>query len=200
MAGLGTTTIILELFQISFANQTLTVPVGLNHYEDLIPLSFINPLTNVPCDECLWVNVETALDFETRTLTLTLSALDPLTGWFPEDPLLGLLYPEDGTGRGQGSISYLVRAATGTPSGSEIHNVARIVFDYNDPIDTPQVRNTIDSGPPSSSIAPLPAVSDAAFLVEWSGDDTGGSGIANFDIYSSPDGVNYALWQDHTAG
>jgi hypothetical protein len=84
----------------------------------------------------VWVELVAALDFETRTLTLTLSALDPLTGWFPEDPLLGLLYPEDGTGRGQGSIMYLVKAKSDIPTGSVITNRARIVFDYNDPIDT----------------------------------------------------------------
>jgi len=47
------------------------------------------------------VDVQVALDMPTRALTLTLSALDPLTGWFPEDPLVGLL-AEDRSGHVHG--------------------------------------------------------------------------------------------------
>ncbi|HMJ64708.1 MAG TPA: hypothetical protein VK615_05100, partial [Candidatus Binatia bacterium] len=187
-----------ELFQISFANQTLSIPTGLDRYEDLIPLTFTNPLTGVRCDACVWLEVQAALDFETRTLTLTLSVLDPLTGWYPDDPLLGLLYPENGTGRGQGSISYLVSPNANATSGTIITNRARIVFDYNDPIDTPLVSNAIDSAAPSSHVSSLAPNNSPSFLVQWSGSDSGGGGIANYDVYYSADGTNYIRWLDHT--
>ena len=80
------------------------------------------------------------------------SRFDPATGTFPEDPLLGLLYPEDGTGRGVGSVSYTVTPKAGLSSGTVINNRARIVFDYNDPIDTPQVHNALDAAPPTSQV------------------------------------------------
>ena len=83
------------------------------------------------------------------------------------DALTGFLPPEDGTGRGQGFISYIVEPKTGLPTGATIRNIARITFDANDPIDTNQVDphdaskgtdpakeafNTIDAGPPTSSV------------------------------------------------
>ena len=63
------------------------------------------------------VNVKASLDRSTRQLTLTLDAVDPATGWFPDDPLVGLLYPDDDTGRGVGSISYRVSPLAGLAVG-----------------------------------------------------------------------------------
>ena len=118
------------------------------------------------------VEVDASLDRATRTLTLTLQAFDPATGWYPEDPMVGLLYPEDGTSRGVGSISYMVKPLPGLPSGTVIQNRAHIIFDFNDPIDTPLVHNTLDAAAPTSQVAPLPATTtDPTFTVTWSGQD-----------------------------
>jgi hypothetical protein len=139
--------------------------------------------------------VNAALDVPSRTLRLEMKATDPGTGWWLEDPMVGLLYPEDGTTRGPGSISYLVRPKPGLPTGTRIENRARIVFDYNDPIDTPLVFNTIDADNPFSRVHTLPAVSESPFTVEWSGqDNAGGSGVTSYDVYFSADGLNYHLW------
>ncbi len=129
----------------------------------------------------------------TRTLSLVLQALDPATGWYSDDPLVGLLYPEDGTNRGVGSISYLVKPMAGLPSGTVIQNQAKIVFDYNDPINTPLVKNTLDAGTPTSQVDPLPATTtDTTFPVSWSGqDEANGSGIASYDLYVSVDGGSF---------
>jgi hypothetical protein len=73
------------------------------------------------------------------------------------------------------------------------------MFDYNDPIDTALIFNTIDAEAPTSQVLALPAESTNSFLVQWSGqDDISGSGIANYDIYVSNDGTNYSKWLDHT--
>jgi hypothetical protein len=84
-------------------------------------------------------------------------------------------------------VSYTVRPKAGVPSGTEIHNRASIVFDYNDSIDTPLVLNTLDVGTPRSSVDVLPATTASlAFDVWWSGvDEPGGSGIAGYDVYVS---------------
>jgi hypothetical protein len=55
--------------------------------------------------------------------------------------------------------------------------------------------NTIDAGPPTSSVQALPPTSPAEFSVSWSGDDPNGSGIATYDVYVSEDGGPFVLWQ-----
>ncbi|MCC6420670.1 MAG: hypothetical protein IT429_20725, partial [Gemmataceae bacterium] len=46
-----------------------------------------------------------------------------------------------------------------------------------------------DTTPPTSSVAPLPAVSPTTFTVSWSGsDEVGGSGLATFDVFVSDNG------------
>jgi uncharacterized repeat protein (TIGR01451 family) len=199
-----------ELTEIAFANQFITVPVGLSHYhtqlaftvtnQTLIPLgdASVFSLGPLPTNSIL-VDVDASLDASTRQLTLSLSTTDPATGWWPEDPLIGFLYPNNTNHVGEGSLSYLVRPRAGLPSGTRIENRARIVFDVNDPIDTPLVFNTIDAGAPSSAVQALPATSDRTFLVQWSGqDDPGGSGIASYDIFVSDDGTNYFTWLSRT--
>ncbi|MBM4094418.1 MAG: hypothetical protein FJ276_34170 [Planctomycetes bacterium] len=125
-----------------------------------------------------------------------MAPLDPATGWLPEDPFLGLLDPNDATRRGEGYVSYLVRPKSGLPSGTRIDNEARIYFDWNDPIDTPRVRNTLDSGVPSSAVATLPdIVPGPAFVINGFGsDETGGSGIARYDVYVSTDDGPFTRW------
>jgi hypothetical protein len=131
----------------------------------------------------------------------------------PPDVLTGILPPEDGTGRGQGFFNYIIEPKTGLPTGTEIRNIAIIVFDINDPIATNQVDphdpsqgtdpakealNTIDAGLPTSNVNPLPAITNtASFMVSWSGvDDLGGSGVAGYDVYVSVDAGPFSLWQD----
>ncbi len=51
---------------------------------------------------------------------------------------------------------------------------------------------TVDTTPPTSAVAPLPAGSAPAFTVAWSGaDNVGGSGLATFSIYVSDNGGAY---------
>ena len=182
----------LQLTEITFANQSFSIPVGLNHYEAQVP--FIAKGTQII------VNVSASLNRSTRELSLTLQAVDPVTGTFPENPLVGILYPEDGTGRGSGSISYSIRPLPGLPSGTVIDNRARIVFDLNDPIDTPLAHNTLDSATPTSHVEPLSTSQTATTLtLNWSGsDEANGSGIANFDIYVAVDSNPFALWLEKT--
>ncbi|MGO9465132.1 MAG: Ig-like domain-containing protein, partial [Isosphaeraceae bacterium] len=57
----------------------------------------------------------------------------------------------------------------------------------------------VDTLPPMSTVAALPATSQATFNVSWSGtDDPGGSGIAFYDVYVSNDGGPFTLWQSDT--
>jgi hypothetical protein len=56
----------------------------------------------------------------------------------------------------------------------------------------------IDTQPPASTVAALPAVSPSRFAVSWSGTDDL-SGIASFDIYVSVNGGAFAPWLEGTA-
>ena len=94
-------------------------------------------------------------------------------------------------------MSYSVRPKANSPSGTQIDAQASIVFDANAPLATNVFTNTLDIGAPTSSVSPLPAVTNSSdFTVAWSGsDDAGGSGIGGFDIYVSDNGGPFALWK-----
>ena len=118
-----------------------------------------------------------------------------------DDPLAGFLPPNNpDVHDGEGFAQYTVYPKTGLPSGTEITNMAVIVFDWNEPIDTPLIKHTIDAAPPLSQVDPLPAVvAGARFQVSWAGaDDPAGSGIDSYDVFVSEDGGPYRLWLDHT--
>ena len=65
-------------------------------------------------------------------------------GQQPTDPSIGFLppNPENGT-EGQGYVTFSVRPKRDTPDLAVIDAEARIIFDQNDPIDTPPIFNTV---------------------------------------------------------
>jgi RHS repeat-associated protein len=195
-----------ELTGIGFGDRLLTVPAGTQNYETVVSIE--------QNDQDLEVHVYVGIDVDTGRLTARFMTLDAETG-LPPDVTTGFLPPEDGTGRGLGFFTYIIEQEPDLPTGTEIRNIAVIQFDFGEIIATNQVDPhdpsqgtdpakealvTIDAGPPDSHVSPLPAeVSDAAFTVEWSGqDDLGGSGIASFDVYVSNNGAAFQLWQHET--
>jgi hypothetical protein len=178
----------VELVSIGFNGVTLAVPPGLDHFEETAEVTTDpNP-----------VRVRAALDPKTRVATWVMESVDPVTGGLPEDPLAGFLPPNDAAHRGEGFVAFTARPLARLSDGAVMRNQARIVFDVNAPIDTNVVTNTIDATPPVSSVKPLPASSPPDFIVDWSGSDAGGSGIAFYDIYASTDGGSFQLWQPAT--
>ena len=106
--------------------------------------------------------------------------------------------------RGEGWVMYTVESKPDLPTGTVIRNMATIDFEVDippDPIDTPEVFNTIDSGAPTSQVKPLPAEGlSTTFIVEWEGtDDENGSGIKDYTIYVSEDGSVFTKWISHTS-
>jgi hypothetical protein len=63
-------------------------------------------------------------------------------------------------------------------------------------MDTRELSNTIDALPPSSNIEALAETQPLSnFELRWSGsDDDSGSGIKDYSIYVSDNGVPYTLW------
>jgi hypothetical protein len=87
-------------------------------------------------------------------------------------------------------LTYIVRPKEGSTSGTRIDAQARIVFDLNEPIDTPAIFHTLDAGTPAASVNPLPVRTGSTTVnVSWGGaDDAGGSGVAAFDVFVSDNG------------
>src|SRR5262249_44118165 len=98
----------------------------------------------------LFVDVEAVFDPDTGTLTWTFTAMDPRTMQVPEDADKGLLPVNIANPVGEGFVSYTVRARDTVQDGDVIYAQASIVFDTNDPVDTPLIYNTIGPAIPDT--------------------------------------------------
>ncbi|HUW82026.1 MAG TPA: pre-peptidase C-terminal domain-containing protein [Phycisphaerae bacterium] len=190
-----------ELLEIGFGPHQFVMPSGMPHYEDILEIDgwTWNATEGWHTGETpLIVDIQADIDIVTGQVTWHIISYDPETGWEPDDAYAGFLPPddpEDLTHRGEGYVSYRIRPKPGLATGTQITNGASIIFDANPPIDTPQTLNTIDDGPPSSHVLPLPASITTPFTVEWTGqDDEGGCGIATYEVYVSVDGGPFGLW------
>ncbi len=189
-----------QLAEIGFGNVIISIPPNSQYYETNVPMSYNGSDFDV--------EIEAGVDLSTGEVFANFYSIDPETD-LPPPVTSGFLPPEDGTGRGDGYVSYFVRPKAALPTGTQITNVATIVFDLNPAIATDQVDPhdpskgidtnklaliTIDGTPPQSSVHALPAVeSNAVFSVCWSGTDSG-SGIASYDIYVQTNSGPWAVW------
>lgn len=167
-----------RLKEIGFGKYRIAIPENRAFFQGRVQLG--EDLGNLLAD------ISTGLDIATGQVTWTLTAIDPKTGEQPNSALLGLLPPNDDTGRGQGFVTYTIQPKAGAPTGTQISNNATIIFDTEEPIITNTVTNTLDAGVPVSAIAQLPASSPPTFTVSWAGDDPAdGSGLQSNDIFVS---------------
>ena len=180
----------LRVGDIRFGETMIEVPPGRSSYHTIVDL----------LDEHgVLVEVCAGVDVLTREVYFSLRALDPDTMQLPWDPTLGFLPPNDETGRGGGYVEFTIAPCGDVQTGTVVTNQASIVFDYNDPIETNEVFNTIDAGPPVTAVRSLPAISAGPFVLRWTGeDDEEGSGLAQYQIYVSADGEPPQLWYTGT--
>jgi hypothetical protein len=129
-----------------------------------------------------------------------MGSIDPMTLDIPSDPFPGFLPPNSTPPAGEAYVTFRIRPRADAPTGTRINALATVVFDEEPPLDTAPVFNTIDSGPPTSSVNPLPAVTTtSSFTVSWSGsDDPGGSGIARYDVFVSDNGGPFVPFMQNT--
>jgi uncharacterized delta-60 repeat protein len=148
----------------------------------------------------IMLDISASLDLERGEVVWEFFSIDPETGDQPFNPFLGFLPPNTDGIIGQGFVTYTIKPKAGIAQGDIVNAEARIYFDYNEPIDTPRIFNTVDIGSPTSAVSPLPANTDhKVFLVQWTGEDVyGGSGIGGFDVYVSDDGSPWRLWLANT--
>ena len=193
-----------ELTEVGFGDFLIPVPPKTQHFEQTQMMSFNG--------KYFAVEIDIRLDPNTGELRALFSSMDPLVG-LPPAVDVGFLPPEDGTGRGMGYLSYLIKPKSDRPTGTDLRNIATIVFDFGEVINTNQVDphdptagtdpekeafNTIDADMPVSEVAVLPATVDAdRFEVRWSGVDGNGSGVRSYDVYVQEDGGSFSLWLDN---
>ncbi|MUH00351.1 hypothetical protein F7734_52020 [Scytonema sp. UIC 10036] len=148
----------------------------------------------------IYVDVVAGIDVATGQAFWELTSIDPTTGVEPTNPLQGFLPPNITKPEGDGFVSYSVKPKSSVENGTVIDAQARIIFDINEPIDTPAIFNTIDKSKPTSTVSALPsATNDTTFSVSWSGsDNTGGSALAGFTIYVKDNGGAFAPWLENT--
>jgi CSLREA domain-containing protein len=164
---------------MSFGMATAPAPAGSTTFSGGIDL---RPEQN------LLVLLDANLDQDTGLVTWRFHAVDAVTLQLPDDPLAGFLPPNVHPPVGEGSVQFTVQPKPGLPTGTQICNQARIVFDVNDPIDTAPYCNTIDNSPPQSRVLPLPATQlDPDVQLQWDGSDEG-AGVATYTVYVSANG------------
>jgi len=179
----------LSLGPISFGNHQVIPPPGASAFATDVDL---RPEKN------LIVRITANLNPNTGLLTWRFASIDPATGNPPEDPLAGFLPPDINPPEGDGSVLFTVMPKKDLATGTTIRNKARIVFDVNEPIDTPEWFNTIDNSKPISNVLPLTASQCPSNVqVQWAGTDEG-SGIASYNIYVSDNGAPFSVWQQNT--
>jgi RHS repeat-associated protein len=180
----------LELREINIGGETYTQLTG---YQEGV---FRAPFK----DTGLVAEVSVSLDIAARRLRWVLRSLDPLTNELPDEVDRGLLPPNDETGRGEGYVRFVIRPRPTIRDGAVITNQARIVFDTNPPIDTNTWSNTVDTLPPVSRVRPHTGIriSPTRAIIEWSGSDGLGSGIASYTIYYREEGGAWRVWLSNT--
>lgn len=174
-----------SLGMFSFGDTVVAAPPGLSDYTTDVDLR--------PANELI-VRINAELDETTGLVTVQFTSLDPATMQPTTDPFAGFLPPNEISPEGQGSFTYSITPKSNLATGDEIRNRARIIFDANAPIDTPEWLNTIDKSKPSSQVAPLAATQCGSFEVSWSGADAG-AGVQSYSVYMSENGGPYTLWQ-----
>ena len=97
-----------QLTDIGFGNTALSIPPGSQDYQTTVPMTE----NGVTFD----VVINASLDYATRTLTVRFQSIDPQTQ-LPPDVLTGFLPPEDGTGRGQGYVGFMIAPKAGSAHG-----------------------------------------------------------------------------------
>jgi uncharacterized repeat protein (TIGR01451 family) len=180
----------LELREINIGGETYTQLTGFQEGVFRAPFK----------DTGLVAEVSVSLDIASRRLRWVLRSLDPLTNELPDEVDRGLLPPNDETGRGEGYVRFVIRPRPTIRDGAVITNQARIVFDTNPPIDTNTWSNTVDTLPPVSRVRPHTGIriSPTRAIIEWSGSDGLGSGIASYTIYYREEGGPWQVWLSNT--
>jgi subtilase family serine protease len=180
-----------ELKEIALGNNQLDIPPDHSYYQTRLDLR--------PTGQNIFVDIEAGIDYHTRMARWIFTAIDPKTGEQSEDPLNGFLPPNESDNKGEGLVRFQIKPRSGIESGTIINNMATIIFDRNEPVDTPIAYNTVDLSIPESKVKQDSPPHHLEISISWGGQDTrNGSGISTYDIYVSDNAQPYELWLSQT--
>ncbi|MEK7677502.1 MAG: RHS repeat-associated core domain-containing protein, partial [Verrucomicrobiota bacterium] len=137
----------LQFGDIAYGDRLMNVPADALQYSirDLPPTN--SPAVIGVTEGPMAVDMSVMFNPQTGRVEWRLKAIDSKTGLPPADALAGLLPPHADALYRNGHVSFSVKPRTDAPLGTVITNRATIVFDTEDPIDTPPVWNTLgDTG------------------------------------------------------
>jgi hypothetical protein len=174
-----------RLGSFGFAGMTFTVPANRAVHSQRLDLS----------DSLgIYVDFTAGIDVTSRTAFWDLVSVDPATGQLPSHPYTGFLAVNDSLGSGEGFVTFSVRPRAGTETGDEVVALASIVFDRNEAIETPAIRNTLDASPPESRIVVADPQAAGEWLLQWSAQDDG-SGVRDYSLYVADDDGEFKPYQ-----
>ena len=180
-----------ELKEISLSENQIDISGGHSYYQTRLDLS--------GSGQNLFVDIEAGVDINSRMARWVFTAIDPETGERSEDPLKGFLPPNEPESAGEGFVRFQIKPRSNIESGTIINNMATIIFDRNEPVDTPIAYNTIDLNIPASRVELVSKAENFEIPLRWGGQDTrNGSGIAAYDIYVSDNEQPYEIWLSQT--
>ena len=119
-----------KLTEVGFGDHFISIPGGTQHFEKVEEMTY----NGVEIE----VQIEAGIHLATGEVYAIFQSIDAATG-LPPAVDIGFLPPEDDTGCGQGHISYVIEAVDELPTGTEIRNIADIIFDSQTAIATNQV-------------------------------------------------------------
>ncbi len=122
-------------------------------------------------------------------------AFDPHTGrlnWL----LQGInLPPNENPPEGEGWVTFRARPKANLASGTQIISQAEIVFDFNPPIVTDAILQTVDCDPPTVVMTPVAGIQRPGTVeLTWTGHDN--AGIRKYVVYGSRDGGPLQPWAE----
>ncbi len=176
-----------QLGSFAFNNLTFNVPTNAPSYYN-----------RLDCRDSLglYVDVIAGYDVLKNEAFWEFQSIDPVTLLPPTNPFVGFLLLQDSTNpaSGHGFVNFSIKPKSNAITLDSIVARAKIVFDSNDTIPTNLHKNTIDAFAPISHLNPLPASSPNPVTLSWTGaDDINGSGIRNYTLYASTDGINFYI-------
>ncbi len=132
----------------------------------------INVIAELRCD----------YDVATGKIKWTMTSLDPMSMEPTDDIMQGILPINYSNGDGIGHVTYTVNLLDNLSHGTDVNNMASIVFDTNDPIETPSWKNTVDATAPESHVTDVRMQNDSTVTVSIDATDEL-SGPWRYNVY-----------------
>ena len=179
-----------RLGDFGFGNYYFSIAEDLTHYQTRLDVSDTLGV---------WVDVDFGIEIDSGFAYWRFVTIDTATGEPTQSLIDGFLPVNDSiTRRGEGFVNFTITPKANSQTGDKIEPQAAIFFDFNNPVLTPYVFNTIDADPPMVVVnQDRWQIDSSRFQIGWTGTDMG-AGVAHYDIFVSMEDQPFVLWLDNT--